>query len=274
MSYGMNKEKNGGFSEDAYASEPRVYELGFHILPSVDEGNLEEKYQELVAIIKKRGGNIISEEFPALINLAYPMDKYIKNKRNTYDQAYFGWIKFEVDPQSEKVIKSEIEFLDFVLRFILIKTVRENTLFSENPYKLAKVEKENDEDEGFGELDSEADFSEEDAEEDTEDIREKEEVENTETQEEIQEKGEGDEADDLTKIEGIGPKIAEILQNAGIKTFADLSASKVGDLRDILAEHKLSSHDPKTWSKQATLAKHGKWDELKALQDELNGGRE
>ena len=81
------------------------------------------------------------------------------------------------------------------------------------------------------------------------------------------------EADDLTKIEGIGPKIAEVFASNGIKTFADLSASKVWDLRAILEENKLSQHDPKTWKKQATLAKNGKWDELKTLQDELDGGK-
>jgi len=85
---------------------------------------------------------------------------------------------------------------------------------------------------------------------------------------------EGAETDDLTKIEGIGPKIAEALQTDGITTFADLSTAKIGDLRTILENAKLSQHDPGTWKKQATLAKNGKWDELKTLQDELDGGKE
>jgi len=80
-------------------------------------------------------------------------------------------------------------------------------------------------------------------------------------------------ADDLTKIEGIWPKIAEVMAANWVKTFEDLSASKVGDLRTILADNKLSQHDPKTWKKQATLAKNGKWDELKVLQDELDWGK-
>lgn len=79
--------------------------------------------------------------------------------------------------------------------------------------------------------------------------------------------------DDLTKIEGIEPKIQEVLYQAGIMTFADLSTSKIADLRDILAKNDLSQHDPKTWKKQATLAKNGKWDDLKELQKELNGGK-
>ncbi len=80
-------------------------------------------------------------------------------------------------------------------------------------------------------------------------------------------------ADDLTKIEGIGPKIASVFADNGIKSFEDLSASKVANLRTILADNGLSQHDPKTWKKQATLAKNDKWDELKTLQDELDGGK-
>lgn len=75
--------------------------------------------------------------------------------------------------------------------------------------------------------------------------------------------------DDLTKIEGIGPKIQEVFYAAWIKTYADLSSSKVWDLRSILADNKLSQHEPKTWKKQATLAKNGKWDALEELQKEL-----
>jgi len=80
-------------------------------------------------------------------------------------------------------------------------------------------------------------------------------------------------SDDLTKIEGIGPVIAKLFVANGIATFADLSASKVGDLRKLLADNDLASHDPKTWKKQSTLAKNGKWDELKTLQDELMWGK-
>ncbi len=79
-------------------------------------------------------------------------------------------------------------------------------------------------------------------------------------------------SDDLTKIEGVGLKTAEALVKAGVKTFSDLADSKVGDLRKILEEGNLSKYDPKTWSKQAKLARDEKWDELKTLQDELDGG--
>ena len=81
-------------------------------------------------------------------------------------------------------------------------------------------------------------------------------------------------ADDLKLIEGIGPKAAEALVAAGIDTFAKLSKSSVEEIKSILeAGENLAHLDPETWAKQAELAADGKFDELKAWQDELNGGK-
>ncbi len=82
--------------------------------------------------------------------------------------------------------------------------------------------------------------------------------------------------DDLTKIEGIGPKIAELLVNAGITTFEALAATDADKIRAILEEagSRYKSHDPTTWSKQAAMAAAGNWEELKTYQDYLDGGKE
>jgi len=82
-------------------------------------------------------------------------------------------------------------------------------------------------------------------------------------------------ADKLTLIEGIGPKIASILTENGIVTFADLASSKVPSLAKILksAGPRFSMHKPNSWPKQAKLARDGKMDALKKLQDKLDGGR-
>jgi large subunit ribosomal protein L21 len=81
-------------------------------------------------------------------------------------------------------------------------------------------------------------------------------------------------ADDLTKIEGIGPKISGLFIAAGITTFAELAKTPVSTLSDILhkAGSRYASHNPGTWPQQAQLAADGKWDELKALQVALDGG--
>ena len=80
--------------------------------------------------------------------------------------------------------------------------------------------------------------------------------------------------DNLKKVEGIGPKIEQLLNAAGIVTFSDLSKTKVGVLRNILKEagSRFKMHNPSTWAKQAKMAAKGNWDALKKWQDELNGG--
>ena len=82
-------------------------------------------------------------------------------------------------------------------------------------------------------------------------------------------------ADDLTLVEGIGPKIAELLHAAGIVSFADLAAAKPAALKNILesAGKRYQMHDPATWPKQALLARDGKMAELTKLQAELKGGK-
>lgn len=81
--------------------------------------------------------------------------------------------------------------------------------------------------------------------------------------------------DDLTKIEGIGKKIAELLAAENINSFKDLSKASIASLTAILeaAGNKFKVHNPGTWPKQAKLAAAGKMDELKALQAELKGGK-
>lgn len=79
---------------------------------------------------------------------------------------------------------------------------------------------------------------------------------------------------DLEIIEGIGPKIAELLNSNGINTFAELSKASVVSLEAILESggDRFRIANPSTWAQQALLAAENKWAELKALQESLNGG--
>ncbi len=82
-------------------------------------------------------------------------------------------------------------------------------------------------------------------------------------------------SDDLTKIEGIGKKIAELLLKENISSFSELSKATPKKLKGMLdaAGSKFSMHEPATWPKQAKLAAAEKWDELKKLQSDLKGGK-
>jgi predicted flap endonuclease-1-like 5' DNA nuclease len=81
--------------------------------------------------------------------------------------------------------------------------------------------------------------------------------------------------DDLAVIEGIGPKIAEILAQNGIRTFAQLARMEPARLRLILDEAGPAYRvaDPTSWQEQASWAAVGNWDRLQALKDQLHAGR-
>ena len=83
-------------------------------------------------------------------------------------------------------------------------------------------------------------------------------------------------ADDLKKVEGIGPKAAEALVNAGIDTFAKLSKTEPAKIKEILtdASSNMAHLEPGSWPKQAKMAADGNWDELKEWQDNHKGGIE
>lgn len=83
-------------------------------------------------------------------------------------------------------------------------------------------------------------------------------------------------ADDLKRIEGIGPKLSSVLGEAGIRTFAALADTDVDRLEQILEEadpRLLRLAKPGTWPEQAALAAAGDWEALEALQHELKAGR-
>ncbi len=79
--------------------------------------------------------------------------------------------------------------------------------------------------------------------------------------------------DDLTIVEGIGPRVNELLHANGINNFTDLAAATEDQLRLLLAPAGYQYMNPASWPEQARLANEGRMDELKVLQDSLKGGR-
>jgi predicted flap endonuclease-1-like 5' DNA nuclease len=79
--------------------------------------------------------------------------------------------------------------------------------------------------------------------------------------------------DDLVRLEGIGPKVAKVLNEAGITSFAALAAASSADIQKILSHAGLQMMNPEGWIEQAKLAAQGDWTSLEKLQGELRGGR-
>jgi len=89
-------------------------------------------------------------------------------------------------------------------------------------------------------------------------------------------KKKAEKADDLTKIEGVGPKAAEALVKAGMDSYAKLAEGDADKIKEVLTEasSRMAHLDPASWPKQAKMAADGKWDELKEWQDSVKGGVE
>jgi len=82
--------------------------------------------------------------------------------------------------------------------------------------------------------------------------------------------------DDLTVIDGIGPKVSSVLREAGITSFSKLAEREADEIQGILVAENprlMRLTDPSTWGSQARMAADGDWGGLKALQDSIKEER-
>jgi ribosomal protein S6 len=114
-------------------AENRIYELGFHVVSSIPEEKLPAEVTIIKDLLESNGAVIISEEFPKLRALSYTMTKVVGPKHLKFDTAYFGWVKFEMNPDAVSKIKNSLERNDNIIRFLIVKTVRENTMTAPKP---------------------------------------------------------------------------------------------------------------------------------------------
>lgn len=113
--------------ETAEVAVSRIYEVGYHILPTAKEDELEKIVGSIRALIEKQGGSFIAEGAPQLVRLAYAMPVAEKGGVVGYDRAYFGWIKFEAPVAIVEILNEELRKNTSVIRAIVFKTVREDT---------------------------------------------------------------------------------------------------------------------------------------------------
>lgn len=113
---------------------PRTYELGYLLVPTIGEGDVLTEAGRIKGVIESCGGMIISDENPKETALAYPIDRRVEGKKKIFTSAYFGWAKFQGDPESTATLKKSMEADESVIRFLIIKTVKENTLIQKRPF--------------------------------------------------------------------------------------------------------------------------------------------
>src|SRR3990167_1672783 len=100
-SYGMANTEIENM-QDEKESNPRIYELGFLLVPTINENDVLGEASRIKGVIESCGALLISDENPKSITLAYPIDKRVSGKRKSFTNAYFAWIKFHADPRSEE----------------------------------------------------------------------------------------------------------------------------------------------------------------------------
>ena len=105
-----------------------VYECSYLLLPSLATEQVPSLADGIKNAIVGLGGVVFSDESPILIDLAYPMTKVVQTTRHKCDTGYFGWMKFEMPAEGIEAVKKALDANNEVLRYIIIKTARENTL--------------------------------------------------------------------------------------------------------------------------------------------------
>ncbi len=107
------------------------YELAYHVLPTVTEGEVNTVRDKIVSNIEELGGSIGLEETPKRIELAYEIVKHIEGKNRRFTSAYFGWVRFVSTPESVISIAEKVTSDNQVLRHLLIRLNKTEEL---NPF--------------------------------------------------------------------------------------------------------------------------------------------
>lgn len=127
------------------------YELAFHVLPTIAEGEVATVFQSLKDMIVKHGGTITIEETPVRFDLAYDIVKYLEGRNRKFSSAYFGWIRFEVASAEIESIIDAVDHTKELLRHLLIRLTKNEEahpfFFHEALVELKKTETINLDDE-------------------------------------------------------------------------------------------------------------------------------
>ena len=102
-----------------------VYELAFHLIPTLGEDESKKIVSDLKALLEKEDATIINEDALKPMPLTYTMVKKQEGKNAKLDTSLFGVIKFDSEPEALALLQEELDLSKSVLRYLIIKTVRE-----------------------------------------------------------------------------------------------------------------------------------------------------
>lgn len=109
------------------------YELAYHILPTVAEGEVMAVTQSLRDLITKAGGQIFDQEEAERFELAYEIDKYLEGKYRKFTSAYFGWTRFTLTPSALAALTEGVDDNKQLLRYLLVRLTK---VEEANPFRF------------------------------------------------------------------------------------------------------------------------------------------
>lgn len=115
------------------SDERFAYELAFHVLPTVAEGEVPAVYDEIKAAVTATGAEIFDEEAPARFDLAYEIEKHLEGKNRKFKSAYFGWVRFRVETDKIEDINEAMDGNTKILRHLLLRLTR---VEEEHPFRF------------------------------------------------------------------------------------------------------------------------------------------
>ena len=117
-------------NENETTVDSRVYEISFIFDNKLDEETALAKSNAIKQSIATLGGSFISEEAPYIRELAYEMTRVVNNVNVRFNVGYFGWIKFELEASKVKELEKGLKLDEEIVRYLVVTTVRENTVFT------------------------------------------------------------------------------------------------------------------------------------------------
>jgi ribosomal protein S6 len=116
----------GLFEADAVKDKtPQVYEIGYHLLPTLSEAEVTSTVKDLMAFLTKEGASFIGDKAPEKTDLAYAIDRRVEGKFQAVRSTFFGWVAFEVSPNAAQNIKKFMDTNPVVLRYIFLVTTKD-----------------------------------------------------------------------------------------------------------------------------------------------------
>lgn len=103
------------------ATEVATYELAFHVLPTVAEGEVPAVFDRVKDHLTNAGGEIFDAEAPAHLELAFEIEKYLEGRNRRFGSAYFGWVRFRIEPAAMPELMATIEAERELLRTLCVK---------------------------------------------------------------------------------------------------------------------------------------------------------